>query len=198
MKKVLFTFVLSLFIMVSFAQKDTTVYPTGLKVGDVAPNFEAKDNTGKLFSLKKVLKKGDVVIVFYRGQWCPFCNKALSHLNDSLALITAKGATVVAISPETEQNVVKTVEKTKATYPVISDKDLSILKAYKVNFAVEPKVIEKYKKYNIDFAVINGSNGATLPVPATYVIGKNGKIKYVFFNPDYRVRPSVQSILDQL
>ncbi|MFP5041267.1 peroxiredoxin family protein [Parasediminibacterium sp. JCM 36343] len=198
MKKTLFTLAFSMFILTLFAQKNDVVYPEGLKVGDMAPNFKAIDNAGKPFSLKKELKKGEVVIVFYRGQWCPFCNKELSHLNDSLSLITAKGATVVAISPETIENVTKTVNKTKATFPVIGDKDLSILKAYKVNYAVEGKMLETYKKYKIDFTVVNGSNGNTLPVPSTYVIGKDRTVKYVFFNPDYKLRASVQDILNHL
>jgi len=198
MKNVLFTFAFSVLISVAFAQKDTTIYPEGLHVGAVAPNFKAVDHTGKTFSLKKELKKGEVVIVFYRGQWCPYCNKELSHLNDSLSLITAKGATIVAISPETAENVAKTVSKSKASFPVISDKDLSILKAYKVNYAVQGKLLERYTTYKLDFTVANGSNGAVLPVPATYVIGKDGIIKYVFFNPDYKVRSSVQDILNHL
>ena len=198
MKKVLITLSFSLLIMVSFAQKDATVYPDGLKVGTLAPNFKAVDNAGKPFSLKKELKKGEVVIIFYRGQWCPYCNKELSQLNDSLSLITAKGATVVAISPETNENIAKTVTKTKATFPVISDKDLSILKAYKVNYAVEGKMLEMYKKYKIDLNQANGNNGAVLPVPATYIIGKDGIIKYVFFNPDYKVRATVGDILNHL
>lgn len=198
MKKGLITLACCLFFSLSFSQKDTTVIPSGLKVGDVAPDFKAMDNTGKSFSLKKMLRKGDVVLVFYRGQWCPFCNKALSRMNDSLSLITAKGATVVAVSPETDENIEKTVGKTKASFPIISDKGLSIMKAYKVNYAVDARTIEKYKNYNIDFALVNGNNGAILPVPATYVIGKNGVIKYVFFSPDYKIRTSVQSILNQL
>ena len=198
MKKSLFTLAFSFTLFVSFAQKDVTIYPEGLKVGDIAPNFKAVDNSNKPYSLKKELKKGEVVVIFYRGQWCPYCNKQLSQLNDSLSLITAKGATVVAISPETTENVAKTIGKTKATFPVISDKDLSILKAYKVNYAVEGKMLDMYKKYKIDLTQANGNNGAVLPVPATYIIGKNGIIKYVFFNPDYKVRASVQDILTHL
>ena len=198
MKNVLFTFAFSLMICVAFAQKDTTIYPEGLQVGAVAPNFKAVDNTGKTYSLKKELKKGDVVVIFYRGQWCPYCNKELSHLNDSLSLVTAKGATIVAISPETPENVAKTVSKSKTSFPVISDKDLSILKAYKVNYAVQGKLLERYTTYKLDFTVANGSNGAVLPVPATYVIGKDGIIKYVFFNPNYKVRASVLDILNHL
>ena len=191
---------LSCIIMVStiaFAQS-VTVYPEGLKVGDTAPDFKVKDNDGKDISLKKALKKGPVVMLFYRGQWCPYCNKQLSHFNDSLAMITAKGASVLAITPETPENVKKTVEKTKSAFPIVEDEGLAIMKMYKVNFAVDEKTITKYKGYGIDFEKANGANGANLPVPATYVIGKDGKIKYAFFNVDYKKRASVQDILDNL
>ncbi|MEO7444572.1 MAG: peroxiredoxin-like family protein [Ferruginibacter sp.] len=184
------------FQLFSFAQD--TQYPSGLAVGDKAPQIEVKDNAGNKFDLKKQLKKGDVIIIFYRGQWCPYCNKELSYLQDSLSLITARGATVIAISPETDINVAKTVEKSKASFPIISDKALSIMKAYKVNFTVDEKTITKYKTYGIDFDIANGDNGANLPVPATYIVGQDGKIKYAYFNTDYRKRNSVQDLLDNL
>ena len=167
-------------------------------VGDKAPQFQGIDNNGKTFDLKKQLKHGDVVIVFYRGQWCPFCNKELSQLNDSISLIKAKGATVIAISPETRENVLKTIKKTKASYPIISDSAMAIMKMYNVNFSVDEATQIKYKKYGIDFSEANGSNGANLPVPATYIVGKDGLIKYAFFNPDYKVRSSVQDLLAHL
>ena len=192
----LLSFLLSATTLV-FAQTET-VYPEGLKVGDKAPEFAAKDQSGRVVSLKEALKRGPVVMLFYRGQWCPFCNKQLSHYSDSLALISAKGATVLAITPETGENVKKTVEKAKANFPVLEDEGLTIMKLYKVNFAVDEKTITKYKGYGIDFENANGSNGANLPVPATYIIGKDGKIKYVFFNTDYRKRASVQDILNNL
>lgn len=196
MNKLLTLMIASFISITSFSQN--TAYPDGLKIGDKAPLFRGTDNNGKPFNLKKQLKKGDVVIIFYRGQWCPFCNKELSQLNDSLSLITAKGATVVAISPETKQNVVKTIGKTKATFPIISDSAMGIMKMYKVNFAVDETTQIKYKKYGIVFSEANGRNGANLPVPATYIVGKDGKIKYVFFNPDYKVRNSVQDLLNHL
>ncbi len=180
------------------AQTQPTIYPKGLQVGNEAPAIASKDNTGKAFDLKKQLEKGDVVVIFYRGQWCPFCNKQLGALNDSLAMIRAKGASVIAISPEIMENVEKTVARSKATFPIISDSNLAIMKAYQVNFTVDDSTQSRYKKFGIDFLEANGKNGANLPVPATYIIGKNGKIKYAFFNPDYKKRASVQDILDQL
>lgn len=189
--------VLSFFLILSTIA-DAQTDPTGLKVGDQAPLFTGVDNNGKSFSLESALKKGDVVLMFYRGQWCPFCNKQMSQMNDSLSMITNKGATVVAISPEIQENVVKTIQKTKASFPVISDVQMKIMKDYKVNFPVPQATIDRYKNFGIDFSIANGANGANLPVPATYVIGKNGKIKYVFFNPDYRKRASVQEIVSYL
>jgi peroxiredoxin len=187
--------VILLFIVtIANAQTD----PTGLKVGDMAPMFSGTDQNGQQFSLQAALKKGDVILMFYRGQWCPYCNKQMSQMNDSLSTITSKGATVVAISPEVQENVAKTIEKTKASFPVISDTKMQIMKDYKVNFAVPQATIDRYKNFGIDFNVANGENGANLPVPATYVIGKDGKIKYVFFNPDYRKRASVKEIASYL
>lgn len=180
-----------------FAQTET-VYPEGLKVGDKAPDFTAKDQDGKSINLKKLLKQGPVVMLFYRGQWCPYCNKQISHYSDSLELLTAKGATVLAITPESEDNVKKTVSKTKAAFSVLEDEGLAIMKSYKVSFAVDEKTITKYKGYGIDFDKANGSNGANLPVPATYIIGKDGLVKYVFFNIDYRKRASVQELVNNL
>ncbi len=193
--KLLFTTFSLLFAVLLTAQ---TTDPQGLKVGDIAPMFTAMDNNGKSFSLEAALKKGDVVLMFYRGQWCPYCNKQMSQMNDSLSAITGKGATVVAISPEIQENVVKTVEKTKASFPIISDVKMKIMRDYQVNFAVPQTTIDRYKTFGIDFNVANGENGANLPVPATYIIGKNGKIKYVFFNPDYRKRASVREIASYL
>ncbi len=191
---------LSFLLLVStlvFAQTET-IYPAGLKAGDTAPDFAAKDQNGKMVTLKEVLKNDQVVILFYRGEWCPYCNKQLRNFSDSLGMFTAKGARVLAVTPETAGNVKRTIEKTKTAFQVIEDEGMNIMKLYKVNFEVDEKIIAKYKGYGIDFDKANGSNGANLPVPATYVIGKDGKIKYVFFNPDYRKRAFVKDILENL
>ena len=197
MKKLITMLTLCFLTVTIFAQIGM-MKPEGLKIGDMAPDINAVSQDGKNIQLKKLLATGDVVLVFYRGQWCPFCNKQLSKINDSLSFIIAKGATVLTITPETAENIKKTIEKTKASYSIIEDKGMSIMKNYKVNFAIDENTIEKYKKYGIDFDKANGTNGANLPVPATYIISKDGKIKYAFFNPDYRQRPSVKEILDNL
>src|SRR5262245_14416051 len=98
--------------------------PEGLFINSKAPDFKAKDQSGNEVRLKDLLKKGKVVLVFYRGQWCPYCNKYLKKLEDSLQLIKDKGATVVAITPELPENISKTVEKTSANYSILYDEGL--------------------------------------------------------------------------
>jgi len=172
---------------------------TPLKVGQTAPQFSAKDNTGKLINLKQALKEHQsVVLFFYRGQWCPFCNKHIKDLQDSLQMLTGKDAYVVGVSPETMVGVEKTVAKTKASFSIISDRDYSIMKAYQVNYVMEPGLADKYKKGGLDIAMANGQSDYVLPVPATYIIGKNGKIKYVHFDADYKKRPSVKTLMANL
>ena len=179
-------------------EKSDPTKPEGLKVGDEAPQITGIDQNGTKVNLQEILKTKEVVLVFYRGQWCPYCNRELSKINEELKAINAKGATVIAITPETAENIQKTIEKTKTSFGIVEDKGLAIMKSYKVSFGVDDETISKYKKYGIDFEKANGANVANLPVPATYIIGKDGKIKYVFFNPDYSKRASVEEIIKNL
>ena len=172
--------------------------PEGLFIASKAPDFKGKDQNGKEIRLKDLLKQGKVVLVFYRGEWCPYCNKELSRLQDSLQLIIDKGATLVAVSPEKSENISKTVEKTKASYSILHDEGLKIMKAYDVEFEVPENTITRYRNTGIDIEKNNGENGKYLPVPAIYIIDKESTISYRFFEPDYKKRPSVQEILNNL
>lgn len=190
------TLILSFLLSVLFVAAQTDL--KGLNVNDKAPNFSAIDQNGKKYNFKSQLKKGAVVMVFYRGQWCPYCNKQLKQLEDSLSMILAKGASVVAITPEKPENVAKTIAKTKATYPVLFDDGLKIMKKYDVAFKVDDNTIERYKKFGVDFTEANGiNNGANLPVPAVYIV-RDGKIIYKYFDVDYKKRASVVEILKYL
>ena len=192
MKKLLFTTLITLSTFSLFAQ-------TGLTKGETAPTFTAKDNSGKTLDLKALLKTHKaVVLLFYRGQWCPYCNKQMSHLQDSLSMLTAKGAYVVGVTPETTENISKTVQKTRASFSIIQDDNYQIMKAYKVNYVVDDALYGKLKSYNIDLEKNNGNKDHVLPVPATYIIDKSGKITFVHFDKDYTKRPSVQTLLNNL
>jgi peroxiredoxin len=195
MKKMLVSVFVIAFVISINAQDG----PKGLNVNDLAPGFSAKDQGGKTISLKEQLSKGAVVLVFYRGQWCPYCNRQLKKLEDSLSLITGKGASLIAVTPEKPESISETIEKTKATYPILFDDGLKIMKSYDVAFAVDEKTIESYKKYGIDFTKVNGeTNGANLPVPAIYIINKEGRIVFRHFDKNYTKRASVAEILEHL
>ncbi|OSZ79962.1 hypothetical protein CAP36_01475 [Chitinophagaceae bacterium IBVUCB2] len=194
MKKFICFACVLLALMVASAQEA----PEGLFISSKAPNFKAKNQYGADVELKDLLKKGKVILVFYRGQWCPYCNKQLSRLQDSIQFITDKGATLVAVSPEMPENVSKTLEKTKAQYSVLYDKDMKIMKAYDVEFEVPENTVTRYRNTGIDIEKNNGTNGKYLPVPAVYIIDKESTITYRFFEQDYKKRPSVKELLDNL
>ncbi len=194
MKKILALLFAAVMVNVAAAQEA----PEGLFIGSKAPDFKAKDQNGNEVRLKDLLKKGKVVLVFYRGQWCPYCNRELSRIQDSIQLIKDKEATVVAVSPEKQESIAATVEKTKAEYPVLYDEGLKIMKAYDVEFEVPENTITRYKNANIDIEKNNGSNGKYLPVPAVYIIDKESTVTYRFFDADYKKRPWVKDLLNNL
>jgi len=148
-KYILLTIVLFLSLQV--------IAQTGLKNGTKAPEFTASDNTGKTLTLKQLLKSHKaVVLFFYRGQWCPYCNKQISQLQDSLQLLTGKGAYVIGVTPETGENINKTIGKTHASFSIIQDKGYNIMKAYDVNYTVDDAMLGKLKNYGVDLEKNNG------------------------------------------
>lgn len=182
------------FSISSIAQKKES----SVLVGDKAPMFKAMDQNGNTVTSNDILEKEQLIVVFYRGQWCPLCNKHLSHLQENVAKFKEAGARLVAISPEIPVSVEKTVDKTKAAYSILHDADYKIMKEYGVDFVLAPKMVEKYKEYGIDLTASNGNSDQTLPVPATYVIGKDGIVKYVQYDPDYKNRSNAEEILKHL
>jgi len=172
--------------------------PKGLTEQVKAPEFSAKDQTGTTINLQDQLKNGSVVLVFARGHWCPYCNKQLKRFEDSLPQIKAKGASLIAVTPEKPEYINKLVAKTKASYPILFDDGLHIMKSYDVAFAVDNATITSYKKYGIDFTTINGLNGAYLPVPAIYVINKEGSIVFRHYDTDFRNMASIREIIAHL
>jgi peroxiredoxin len=192
MKKYILIAIFLFITAIAFAQ-------SGLKQGEQAPAFTAKDNYGKELNLKALLKSHKaVVLFFYRGQWCPYCNKHIQQLQDSLQLLTAKGAYVIGVTPETADNINKTIGKTHASFSIVEDKGYQIMKAYDVNYVMDQATVTKYKGYGIDLEQNNGNADHMLPVPATYVIDKSGKLAFVHFDKDYRKRASIKTILEVL
>ncbi len=203
MKKLILNIAVMLITVSAFAQTTdstrTAEETVGILVGTEAPLFKAKDQNNENYSLKKALKNGPVVVVFYRGQWCPFCNRHLTDLQDSLQMIVDKGATLIAVSPQKQELAKETAEKTGATFTLIYDEGYKIEDAYGVTFTPTKGQIKKYNtflKAHLDEAHSDGSE--RLPVPATYIINQDGKIIWRHFDPNYKERSTVKEILEAL
>lgn len=179
---------------VAFAQ----ITPYQINVGEQAPNFSGVDQYGNEVELYEVLEQSPVVVMFYRGAWCKYCNKQLSEMEDSIRFITEKGGVVMAVTPEQPTSIKKTISNTKASFKIIHDKNLKIMNAYHVTYEVDDAMMKKYKRRGIDVLGANKINGSNLPVPATYIVGQDRKILYSFYDPDYRRRATVGQILENL
>ena len=168
-------------------------------MGSTVKNFSALAQDGKIFDLKEALKEGPVVVVFYRGQWCPYCNRHLSALEENLQAINQKGAQLVAISPENQEMLLKSVEKTGASFRLLTDNGFKIAEAFDLAFLPSRGTRLKYNTIlGADLAEAQSDDSERLPVPATYIIGQDGKVVWRHFDRDYSQRASPEEILANL
>lgn len=172
--------------------------PEGLFIHSKAPEFKAADQNGREISLKELRKKGPVVLIFYEGYWNPFSKRQLKNWQDSLALISTTGATLIAITPESQIGIDSTVSKTGITFPVLSDAGMNIAVAYDVAYFVDDRTRNRQLSNGIDLLKINNQRKAQLPVPAVYIIDREGSIIYRYFDANYRNRLSVKELLKEL
>ncbi len=171
----------------------------GLQVEDTVKNFTAPDQHNKTYDLKEQLNKGLVVLLFYRGHWCPVCNRNLSQLQDSLQLIYDKGASVVAISPEKSEFLKMTAQKTGASFTLLHDENYKISNAFDVAFKPDNQSRDLYnEKLNANLDQAHSDNSERLPIPATFILDQSGKVVWRHFNPNYKERASTQQILKVL
>jgi peroxiredoxin len=138
------------------------------------------------------------VISFYRGVWCPYCNLELQALQEALPEITARGASLVAISPQTAPNSRKSQRDNKLGFPILSDTKSAVADAFGIRFALPDDLVELYKSFKNDLPTVNNDPAWVLPMPARYVIGTDGIIAYSEVNPDYTRRPDPSELLPVL
>jgi peroxiredoxin len=168
------------------------------KAGDAAPDFILADPDGKPVSSRELLAKGPLVISFYRGVWCPYCNLELQALQEALAEITARGASLVAISPQTAPNSRKSQRDNKLGFPILSDSKSELADAFGIRFKLQDYLVELYRSFKNDLPTFNNDPAWVLPMPARYVIGTDGIIAYSEVNPDYTRRPDPSELLPVL
>ena len=167
-----------------------------LKAGAPLPNPTVMNLDGKKVSLKSVLGKKPSVVIFYRGGWCPFCNRQLGDLARYKDELAKKGYQVIAISPDQPQELKKTMEKNAVTYTLVSDFNADAMKQFGVAWKAPDEMVNTYKeKYKVDLEQYSGAKHHVLPVPSVYVINAKGQITFAHANPDYRVRLDGKQII---
>jgi peroxiredoxin len=169
-----------------------------LKLGDKAPAFTLRDPEGTPVSSAALLAKGPLVLSFYRGVWCPYCNMELQALQAALPEFERLGASLVAISPQTAPNSRKSVRQNGLGFPILSDPGNQVAASFGLRFELPDYLVALYKSLKNELPAFNGDPSWTLPMPARYVIGPDGTILYAEVNPDYTRRPEPEDMLPVL
>ena len=169
-----------------------------LRAGDRAPDFALPDATGETVRLSELLAEGPVVLTFYRGAWCPYCNTQLRDYQEALGAIRAVGASLVAVSPQLPDGSVTMRDKNRLEFAVLSDVGNRVSREYGLVFQVDRRTRDQYEAVGIDLEVVNGTDAWELPVPATYVIRPDGTVASAFVEADYTQRASARQVLDAL
>ncbi len=179
------------------AIEKSDILKKALNIGDKAIDFELTNATGKTVSLNNLLEEGPVVLTWYRGGWCPYCNITLHYLQENLHTVEAEGAQLVALSPEIPDKSLSTAEKHNLEFEVLSDLNNEVARKYGIVFKLTDAVEEYYKK-SFSFSEYYGNDSGELPLAATYVISSEGIITYAFLDVDYRNRAEPEDIITAL
>ena len=169
-----------------------------LKAGDKAPAFTLSDPDGNPVNSAALLKKGPLIVSFYRGVWCPYCNMELQALEAAKPEFDKLGATLVAISPQTAPNSRKSVRNNTLSFPILSDVNGEVAAAFGLRFKLPDYLVALYKSLKNELPAFNGDDSWTLPMPGRYVIDQDGTILYAEVNPDYTQRPEPEDMLPAL
>jgi len=170
----------------------------GIKVGEKAPDFTLTNALGKKVNLKNELNKGPVVLVFYRGAWCPFCNMHLHALQKSLPQFKKYNAQLITVTPQTPDKSAEQIKKDGYPFEVLSDLDSTVMQDYKLYFELPDDLIAVYKKHKLDIEAFNGQGRNVLPVPGSFVIDEKGFVRAMQAQTDYKVRMEPAAIIEEL
>ena len=174
---------------------------SALKAGQMAPEFSLADAEGNVVSSSELLSNGPLVVTFYRGVWCPYCNIELQALEAVADEIKARGATLVAISLQNAASSSKSQRENDLSYPILTDQGGELAEQFGLRWNVQEYVREYFKAFGVDLPTIHSDGEWNLPMPARYVIAGDGTIRYAEVNPDYTQRPEPSDlfpVLDQL
>lgn len=178
--------------------KEKKIVDGVIKIGETLPAFKLSGAVGKAVSSAELLKEGPLVLVFYRGSWCPYCNLNLRYLEKNLARMEKKGAQLVAISPETPDQSLSTKEKNDLKFPVLSDPGNVYARKLGLVFKLPENLVSVYRGFGIDLKKSNGDESWELPLAATFIVDSKGVIKERFVDEDYKKRMDPEDILKAL
>ena len=176
---------------------DSDILQQAKNEGDQAIEFTLSNAQGRSVSLAEYLKQGPVVLTWYRGGWCPYCNITLRALQQALPKIKAEGANLLALTPELPDKSLSTQEKNELEFEVLTDQDNQVAREYGLVFKLTLEVSELYKR-NLSLSEYNGNDSDELPLAATYVIDQKGEIRYAFLDAEYRHRAEPEQIIEVL
>jgi peroxiredoxin len=165
-------------------------------VGDVMPNFILPDETGHLVSLASLLGRGPAIVTFHRGHWCPWCRISINTLARAQHSLEASGARMVAIIPDREQFAAEMKRDAQATFPVLSDMDNGYAMSLNLAIWVGSEMEDYIRARGHELPRFQGNDSWTLPIPATFVIGSDGRIAARFVDPDYRKRAAIEDLTE--
>jgi peroxiredoxin len=169
-----------------------------LNAGDTIPSFELPDGDGMLWRSEDLLRNGPLVIVFYRGRWCAYCNTQLAAIQEIHSQIAAMGASLVAISPQTQKHSYLTRDMHRLGFPLLSDAGNTVAKKFGLAYRVPADLQKMYESIMTKLPGYNGDQSWELPMPATYVAGSDGRVLYARVDADWRARPEPEEILETL
>jgi peroxiredoxin len=175
--------------------KDSGIAGRALRSDDMAPNFKLSDHKGTLVRSSDFLRKGPLVICFFRGRWCPFCVGQLEAMNPIYPQIQRLGASLVAISPQTVHQSYLMADQHRLRFPLLSDAENKLARQFGLVYQVPAYQQEIYQRVFVNLPLVNGDSSCELPIPATYVVERDGGIRYAAANPDYTERPEPSDIL---
>ena len=170
-----------------------------LNTGATMPAFSLKDSNGKTIESSDLLKQGNLVVVFYRGSWCPFCNLYLRSLQKNMPQIKAAGGNLIAVSVENPDNSLAVAKKNELDFTVLSDPNLTVAGKFGIVYQMPKETDDIYKsKYSLDIAKHNEMEKPELPLSATYIVNQKGEIVYAYLEPDYQKRAAPETIIEIL
>ncbi|MCE0450343.1 peroxiredoxin-like family protein [Brevibacillus sp. AF8] len=182
----------------SIEELRTSELAKGLPIGSIAPDFTLNDHTGKSITLSEEIIKGPVVLTFFRGSWCPYCNLEMQAYQKQLDTITSLGAQLFAISPQSPAHSLTMQENNRLSFPVLCDTNNQVAEKYRLIFRLPEYFHDTYRSLDIDLNHFNSDDSWTLPIPATYILDEQGVIRSVFLDPDYKKRMEPTEVIDIL